>query len=138
MDIDCGSFLQSNLEDAFKSDHISNETINKALMNLFKVQFRLGLFDPAEKQPYMKIPTDVVNSAFHQELALEASRQGLGLYIQNLAVTLYVFVLALRNDFAQECQQTSSADGFGSCLCRRDRPQWGKLVLLLLGTTADS
>ena len=40
-------------------------------------QFRLGLFDPASKQPYRQIPPSVVDSHAHQQLALDAARQGM-------------------------------------------------------------
>lgn len=40
-------------------------------------QFRLGLFDPPSLNPYSKLPATAVNSPAHQQLALEAARQGM-------------------------------------------------------------
>ena len=79
MDIDCGGYLNQNLLAAINDGSVSNATVNKALYNLFRVQMRLGLFDPADKQPYMQIQTNAVNTPAHQQLALEDSRQGVAL-----------------------------------------------------------
>jgi beta-glucosidase-like glycosyl hydrolase len=76
MDIDCGGYLKGNLLNAINDGSVSNATVNQALYHLFRVQMRLGLFDPADKQPYMQIPTSAVNTTAHQQLALEDSRQG--------------------------------------------------------------
>ena len=39
------------------------------------MQFRLGMYDPVDTQPYLRIGLDAINSAPHQQLALEAARQ---------------------------------------------------------------
>lgn len=61
MDIDCGGFLVTNLQQAISSGAVSQADIDTALTNQFMVQFRLGLFDPVDKQPYKalgaKVPT---------------------------------------------------------------------------------
>eukprot|EP01088_Endostelium_zonatum_P017320 TRINITY_DN5050_c0_g1_i2.p1 TRINITY_DN5050_c0_g1~~TRINITY_DN5050_c0_g1_i2.p1 ORF type:complete len:434 (-),score=89.62 TRINITY_DN5050_c0_g1_i2:47-1348(-) len=75
MDIDCGSMLQNNLVQY--QNQVSKTYIDRALTNLFMVQFRLGIFDPVEVQPYKKIPVSVINSPEHQQLALDAARQGI-------------------------------------------------------------
>jgi hypothetical protein len=38
---------------------------------------RLGLFDPSDDQPYTKLSWSEVNTPAHQQLALEAARQGI-------------------------------------------------------------
>ncbi|KAL5791922.1 hypothetical protein ACOSP7_000516 [Xanthoceras sorbifolium] len=76
LDLDCGPFLGLHSEDAVKRGLLSEVDVNNALVNTLTVQMRLGLFDgPA--QPYGNLgPKDVCSPA-HQELALEAARQGL-------------------------------------------------------------
>ncbi len=41
------------------------------------LQFRLGMFDPPSMQPYLNISIAEVNSPAHQQLALDAARQGM-------------------------------------------------------------
>lgn len=50
MDVDCGGYLNDNLLDAITTGGVSNDTVNAALVNLFSVQLRLGMFDPLSKQ----------------------------------------------------------------------------------------
>eukprot|EP01121_Diplochlamys_sp_Union-15-3_P011747 TRINITY_DN3434_c1_g2_i1.p1 TRINITY_DN3434_c1_g2~~TRINITY_DN3434_c1_g2_i1.p1 ORF type:complete len:161 (+),score=22.43 TRINITY_DN3434_c1_g2_i1:778-1260(+) len=83
MDIDCGNFLPQNLNHAVSSGAVSEDNINTALFNLFSVQYRLGMFDPVEKQPYLQINCTQINTFNHQQLALEASREGITL-LKNL------------------------------------------------------
>lgn len=42
MDIECGVFLQSHLDDAINDKNVSMATVDAALVNLFTVQLRLG------------------------------------------------------------------------------------------------
>eukprot|EP00301_Raphidiophrys_heterophryoidea_P000116 c10060_g1_i1.p1 GENE.c10060_g1_i1~~c10060_g1_i1.p1 ORF type:complete len:775 (-),score=214.74 c10060_g1_i1:125-2449(-) len=77
MDSDCGGFLTSNLGNCL-TDGVCNASVtDPALHHLFRVQMRLGLYDPASMQPYAKLDTTSINTPAHQQLALEASRQGI-------------------------------------------------------------
>ena len=122
MDIDCGSYVRRYLLDAMNSGSVSNATVNKALYRLFRVQMRLGMFDPADKQPYMQIPTSAINTPAHQQLALEASRQGISpisssnVLVDDPALT--------RHDAAGE--QRSPPFESPSGHSRRNRAKWGK------------
>lgn len=62
---------------AIDDGKVKEEDLDKALLNLFKVQFRLGLFDgnPLNGKFGKLGPADVCTSG-HKELALEAVRQG--------------------------------------------------------------
>ena len=76
--MDCGPFLGQHTEDAVRKGLLTEAEINNALLNTLTVQMRLGMFDgePSSK-PYGNLgPTDVCTPA-HQELALEAARQGI-------------------------------------------------------------
>ena len=57
---------------------VIEEDLDKALVNLFTVQLRLGLFngDPI-KGKYSKLGPSDVCSSDHKNLALEAARQGI-------------------------------------------------------------
>ena len=48
-----------------------DEDITVSVARLFKQRFELGMFDPAEIQPYKQISSDVVDSPEHRQLALE-------------------------------------------------------------------
>ncbi|WOL06055.1 putative beta-D-xylosidase 6 [Canna indica] len=78
MDINCGTYLLRYTESAVESGKIQEEDIDRALINLFKVQLRLGLFDGelAQKRFGQLGPKNVCTRE-HRELALEAARQGI-------------------------------------------------------------
>lgn len=78
MDINCGSYLNRHIQSAIDQGKLQEEDIDRALLNLFSVQIRLGLFDgdPIKGQFGMLGPQDVCTSK-HKKLALEAARQGI-------------------------------------------------------------
>lgn len=78
LDLECGPFLAIHTESAVKGGLLSEEDVNLALANTIAVQMRLGMFDgEPSAHPYGKLgPRDVCTTA-HQQLALEASRQGI-------------------------------------------------------------
>lgn len=84
--MDCGPFLAIHTEQAIRTGKLSEGDVNGALANTLTVQMRLGMFDGA-RQPYGNLgPKDVCTFA-HQQLALEAARQGIVL-LQNRARSL--------------------------------------------------
>lgn len=76
-DLDCSQFYKTYLPGALASGAVETQDLNVALGRLFRVQFRLGLFDPVDDQVCKKYDLERVNSAEHQQLALEAARQGI-------------------------------------------------------------
>ncbi|XP_021768773.1 probable beta-D-xylosidase 2 [Chenopodium quinoa] len=88
LDLDCGPFLGLHTENAIKKGLLTELDVNNALTNTLTVQMRLGMFDgPPSAQPYGHLgPADVCSPA-HQELALEAARQGMVL-LKNHGPTL--------------------------------------------------
>lgn len=63
---------------AVQKGKVQEEDIDRALLNLFMVQLRLGLFDgDPNKGPYGKYGPKDVCSAEHKALALEAARQSI-------------------------------------------------------------
>ncbi|XP_057516260.1 probable beta-D-xylosidase 2 [Amaranthus tricolor] len=78
LDLDCGPFLGIHTEDAIKKGLVTESDVNNALTNTLTVQMRLGMFDgPPSAQPYGHLGPEDVCSPAHQELALEAARQGI-------------------------------------------------------------
>lgn len=75
-DLNCGSTYE-NLFGALGNGLISERDMDRALLNLFEVRFRLGMFDAPERVPYAQTPMEVVDSLAHQALALEVARQSL-------------------------------------------------------------
>ncbi|KAJ4965724.1 hypothetical protein NE237_017573 [Protea cynaroides] len=77
-DIDCGTYLLRHTQLAIEQGKIREEDIDKALLNLFSVQLRLGLYDgdPIKGQFGKLGPLDVCTEQ-HKNLALEAARQGI-------------------------------------------------------------
>ncbi|KAL0450091.1 UNVERIFIED_CONTAM: putative beta-D-xylosidase 6 [Sesamum latifolium] len=77
-DINCGTYMLRHMMSAIEQGKVSEEDIDRALLNLFSVQIRLGLFDgePARNQFRELGPEDVCTSE-NRKLALEAARQGI-------------------------------------------------------------
>ncbi|KAK4775802.1 hypothetical protein SAY87_023763 [Trapa incisa] len=83
LDLDCGPFLAVHTEGAVRQGKLAVADVDAALANTITVQMRLGMFDGEPwAQPYGHLgPRDVCTPA-HQQLALEAARQGIVL-LQN-------------------------------------------------------
>src|SRR5690606_34271054 len=70
--LDCGTEYKSLLE-AVEKGLIDEPQIDKELAILLRTRFRLGMFDPAGKNPYDKITPEVIDSDEHRQLAREAA-----------------------------------------------------------------
>ncbi|XP_021730258.1 beta-D-xylosidase 1-like [Chenopodium quinoa] len=88
LDLDCGPFLAVHTEAAVARGLLTEADVNNALTNTLTVQMRLGMFDgEPSAQPFAHLgPRDVCSPA-HQDLALQAARQGIVL-LQNRARSL--------------------------------------------------
>lgn len=76
LDLDCGPFLAIHTDEAVRTGKVSELEINNALANTITVQMRLGMFD-GPNGPYANLgPKDVCSPA-HQQLALQAAREGI-------------------------------------------------------------
>lgn len=75
-DLECGDTYRS-LPAAVNAGLITEEQIDISLKKLMKIRFRLGMFDPADKVPYSRIPHSVLESRPHQEQALKMARQSM-------------------------------------------------------------
>jgi beta-glucosidase len=75
-DLTCGTEYKT-LVDEVKAGTISEAEIDRALARLFVARFRLGMFDPAERVPFSKIPISANDSAAHRQLARNAANQAI-------------------------------------------------------------
>ncbi|KAA8527395.1 hypothetical protein F0562_034890 [Nyssa sinensis] len=83
LDLECGPFLAVHTEEAIRRGKLSENDVNGALVNTLAVQMRLGMFDgEPSKQQFGNLGPRHVCTAAHQQLALEAARQGIVL-LQN-------------------------------------------------------
>ncbi|XP_047261149.1 probable beta-D-xylosidase 7 isoform X1 [Capsicum annuum] len=78
MDVNCGSFVQNYTRLALQAKKLQESDIDRALRNSFSIRMRLGLFngDP-RKQEYGDISPAEICRQEHQDLALEAARNGI-------------------------------------------------------------
>lgn len=60
-----------------KDGLLDEALVDRAVRNALEIRFRLGLFDPLEKQPFWKVPPSVVEAPEHVQMAKEATAQGL-------------------------------------------------------------
>lgn len=78
LDLNCGDYLSTYTEGAIAMGKVKEANVDVAVSNLFMVRMRLGMFDGnPKKQPFGSIGVKDVCSAAHQELAVEAARQGI-------------------------------------------------------------
>ncbi|MFP4015744.1 MAG: glycoside hydrolase family 3 C-terminal domain-containing protein [Halanaerobiales bacterium] len=79
--IDCipddPELIINSLREALEKELLSEEDIDNALFNIFRIRFRLGQFDPEESNPYAKISESKLCSPEHNKLALEAARESI-------------------------------------------------------------
>jgi beta-glucosidase len=81
-DTNCGKTYLA-LTDAVKKGLIKESQLDVSLKRLFLARYKLGLFDPADKMLYSKIPFSEVGSPAHQALALKAARESIVLLKNN-------------------------------------------------------
>ncbi|MFC6020270.1 glycoside hydrolase family 3 C-terminal domain-containing protein [Plantactinospora solaniradicis] len=71
--------------EALRRGLLDESDLDTAVTRILSIRFRLGDFDPPERNPYTAITADVINCPAHQELAQEAARQSIVL-LRNAAV----------------------------------------------------
>ena len=86
-DLECGSEYR-NLPAAVKRGDISEDQINISLKRLLTARFELGDFDKDELVEWTKIPSSVIASKEHKQLALDIAREGVVLLKNNGSLPL--------------------------------------------------
>ncbi|MFL0554135.1 MULTISPECIES: glycoside hydrolase family 3 C-terminal domain-containing protein [Paenibacillus] len=65
------------LRNALEQGLLAESDLDRALRNAFRVRFRLGEFDPEERNPYSRVPEEKLCAPEHAALALKASREAI-------------------------------------------------------------
>lgn len=76
VNVECGNTLKA-LRGALQKNMITEKEIDAALKINVEILFKLGLFDPAEKNPYNKIKESVIDNETHRKLARKAATQSI-------------------------------------------------------------
>lgn len=81
-DLECGNLYQK-LQQGVEQGLISEKDINVSLARLFEIQFKLGMYDPADKVPYASIGREVIESDAHKKHAYEMAQKSMVLLKNN-------------------------------------------------------
>ncbi len=65
------------LKQSLERGLVTEADVDRALARVLRTRFRLGFFDPEERNPYSRIPESVIASAEHRALAGEAAVKSL-------------------------------------------------------------
>lgn len=71
--------FQTNIPLAVRRGLLTVKDVDGALRRVLRVGFRLGAFDPADQNPYSKIPASVIRSQEHLDLALRTAKESITL-----------------------------------------------------------
>ena len=93
VNLNCGDTYPA-LPEAVKKGLVTEEEIDEQLAILLKTKFKLGLFDPAEGNPYSQLSEKDLNTEKHRQLAREVAQKSIVL-LKNDGV------LPLRNDLSK-------------------------------------
>lgn len=77
INLDCSNLLQDDLKKALEEKLITVDDIDKALAPALTTQFKLGFFDPEEKNPFRNLGEKDVRNANHVALARQAAVQSM-------------------------------------------------------------
>ena len=77
MDIECGSFTASHGVDAIEEGSMAFSDLQRGLIADYTVLMRLGMFDDPQSSPWKGYGPEMVNTPFHQQIALEAAQQSI-------------------------------------------------------------
>jgi beta-glucosidase len=62
---------------AVKEGSLNERDVDVAMQRLMEARIRLGMFDPADRNPYASIPYSEIHKASHREAALRAARESI-------------------------------------------------------------
>jgi beta-glucosidase len=65
------------IREALAEGLLTEQDLDKALINTFRVRFRLGEFDPEGQNPYANVPESKLCAPEHGELSLQAARESI-------------------------------------------------------------
>jgi len=74
---DDAELMKAAIREAIADGLLSENDLDVALRNTFRVRFRLGEFDPADRNPYAAIDESAILRPEHEALSLEASKKSI-------------------------------------------------------------
>ena len=75
-DLECGNLYQK-LQQGVERGIISEKEINVSLARLFEIQFKLGMYDPADRVPYSTIGREVIECDAHKAHAYKMAQESM-------------------------------------------------------------
>jgi beta-glucosidase len=87
VNLNCG-YIYQYLAEAVEKGLVSEETVNADFRRLMMTRFKLGLFNPEEKNRWSAIPESVVDCPQNRALAREAAQKSVVLLKNNKALPL--------------------------------------------------
>lgn len=81
-DLECGD-VYNNLVLSVEQGLITEEQIDYSLRRVLRAWFELGMLDPADSNPWSKLPHSIVDSPKHKENALKVARESMTLLKNN-------------------------------------------------------
>ncbi|KAF2028145.1 glycoside hydrolase [Setomelanomma holmii] len=76
-DLDCGTYMQSHLPDAFAQGLVNETVLDQALVRQYSSLVRVGWFDSPDDQPYRQLGWDAVATNASQQLARKVATEGI-------------------------------------------------------------
>ncbi len=116
-DLDCGTTSYKELVNAVERGLIKEEEIDESLKRLFKIRFRLGMFDPKESDPYRNLTYNILESPSHKDHALKMARESMVLLKNNNILPLtdkYNKIVVMGPNADDEEVQLGNYNGFPS------------------------
>ncbi len=77
VNLNCGSVYYPYLIEAVEKGLVTEQEIDASLKQLLKTRFKLGLFDPQEKDPWKDLDEEVINSTEHRQLARKTAEKSM-------------------------------------------------------------
>jgi len=82
-DVCSGAAYHDGLLNSVTKGFCSRDDINAALYRTYMLRFKLGLFDPIEKQPYWNVPITEVNTPESENLNIQVAKSSMVLLKNN-------------------------------------------------------
>ncbi len=94
VDLNCGSVYYPSLVEAVEKGLVTEAEVDERLKTLLKTKFDLGLFDPAEDNPYSQLSAANLDTKEHRALARKVAQKSIVMLKNN-------GVLPLKNDLSK-------------------------------------
>jgi beta-glucosidase len=76
-DVECGNSVYKTLLGAVQNGEIKELQLDVSLKRLFKIRYRLGMFDPPSMVKYTQVPASTLESPEHKAHALKMAQQSI-------------------------------------------------------------